>query len=106
MTLDEQYQKTIDDQRGHLLAVQDNFNKKCDLAKEKAEQKLKEITGDDKEAKEEVLRAQKQELEAALHELKTEVDHSTRETMKRLEDIVHEKEKQLLTDLESQMATL
>lgn len=106
MTLDEQYQKTIDDQRAFLMQLQTDFNKTCDVAKENAQKKLKEIPETDKENREEVLKGQKSELEAALHILKTEVDRSTRETMKKLEEIIREKEKQTLSDLETQIANL
>ena len=106
MTLDEQYQKVIDDQRTYLLKLQDDFNKACDEAKKRAQEKLKGIPDTDKEAREQVLKDQKAELEEALHTLKTEVDHSTRETMRKLEAVVHEKEKQILADLERQMASL
>lgn len=106
MTLDEQYQKVIDDQRTYLLKLQDDFNKACDEAKKRAQERLKGIPDTDKEAREGVLKDQKQELEEALHILKSEVDHSTRETMRKLEAVVHEKEKQILADLEKQMASL
>lgn len=106
MTLDEQYQQAIDDQRAHLLSLQSEFNKSCDAAKEKAEARLKEIPEDNKSAKEEVLKEQKRELEEALRILKTEVEHSTRTTMKQLEKIVTEKEKTLLSDLEKQLSNL
>lgn len=106
MTLDEQYQKVIDDQRSHLMNVQEEFNKACDRAKAKAQEKLKNVAPDNKEAKEAVLKEQKAELEVSLHTLKMEVDHSTRDTMKKLEGIVHEKEKFILEDLEKQLAAL
>lgn len=106
MTLDEQYQSTIDDQRTHLMKLQNEFNRACDDAKKKAQDRLKEIPETDKEAREAVLKEQKVELEAALYTLKTEVDHSTRATMKRLEEIIREKEKAVLTDLEKQLANL
>lgn len=106
MTLDEQYQKTIDDQRAYLLKLQDDFNKACDGAKAKAQEKLKITPEDNKEKKEEILKEQKGELENALHILKTEIDRSTRETMKQLEKIITEKEKTVLENLEKQMSTL
>lgn len=106
MTLDEQYQQIIDDQRTYLLKLQDDFNKKCDEAKVKAQEKLKKVPEDDKEAREAVLNEQKAELEEALHVLKSEVDHSTRGIMKKLEEIVRQKEQQVLSDLERQMEAL
>lgn len=106
MTLDEQYQKTIDDQRSYLLKLQDDFNKKCDSAKVAAQKRLKEIPTADKEAREEVLKGQKAELEEALHVLRMEVDHSTKETMKKLEEIVTKKEQDILADLEKEIAAL
>lgn len=106
MTLDEQYQKTIDDQRAHLLKLQDDFNKACEAIKKKAEAKLKGIPDEDKEKKEEVLKEEKGELEKELHILKVEVERSTKGTMRKLEAIVREKEKQILADLEKQIAAL
>lgn len=106
MTLDEKYQQTIDDQRVHLLKLQEGFNKKCDEIKESAITKLKDIPEGNKEARENVLKEQKEELNKSLSELKQNVDQSTRETMKRLEGIVHEKELKVLEDLEKQMQTL
>ncbi|MFA6521638.1 MAG: hypothetical protein WCT53_04615 [Candidatus Gracilibacteria bacterium] len=106
MTLDEQYQQTIDDQRTHLMQMQEDFNKVCDAAKVKAQEKLKQIPEDKKEERETVLKEQKATLEEALHKLKTDVDQSTKATMKKLEVIVSEKEKQILSDLETQMANL
>lgn len=106
MTLDEQYQKTIDDQRAYLMKLQEDFNKACDSAKVKAQEKLKQIPETDKEAKEQVLKDQKVELEEALRILKTEVNNSTRLTMKQLEEIIREKEKTVLADLEKQIAEL
>lgn len=106
MTLDEQYQQTIDDQRAFLLKLQDDFNKACEAAKLTAQKRLAEISPEAKEEREAVMQDQKGELEEALHILKTEVDHSTRGTMKKLENVVHEKEKMMLADLEKQMAAL
>lgn len=106
MTLDEQYQQAIDDQRAYLQKLQEDFNRVCETAKTKAQEKLKTIPETDKEAREAVLKEQKTELEAALHTLKTEVDHSTRMTMKKLEEVIREKEKEVLSDLEKQMAEL
>lgn len=106
MTLDERYQQTIDEQRAYLQKLQEDFNGACEAAKTKAQEKLKTIPETDKEAREAVLKEQKTELEAALHTLKTEVDHSTRMTMKKLEEIIREKEKEILADLEKQMAAL
>ncbi|MBI5413321.1 hypothetical protein HZA42_03180 [Candidatus Peregrinibacteria bacterium] len=106
MTLDEQYQKTIDDQRTNLMILQAAFNKVCDNAKAQAEEKLKTVPQEDKEGREAVLKEQKDILEAALRDLKIAVDTSTRETMKKLEIIMTEKEKAILADLEKQMASL
>lgn len=106
MNLDEQYQKVIDDQRTHLLKLQDDFNKKCDEAKVTAQERLKNIPTEDKEAREAVLQDQKKELEEALHILKSEVDHSTRGTMKKLEEIVRQKEVAVLSNLEKEIAEL
>ena len=106
MTLDEQYQKVIDDQRLNLLKLQQGFNEKCEEAKQKAQEKLADTAVEDKNSREEILNAQKQELEEALHYLKTEVAHSTRETMKKLEIVISEKEKNILADLEKQLASL
>lgn len=106
MTLDEQYQKTIDEQRAYLLKLQDEFNKACDVAKEKAQKRLKEIPADNKEARAAVLNEQKSELNEALSKLRQAVDESTRATMKKLEEIVRQKETKILEELEQQLAAL
>ncbi len=106
MTLDELYQKTIDDQRAYLLKLQDDFNSKCTEAKKRAHEKIAQIPASDRPQREAVLKAQKAELEVALQELKTEVDHSTRDTMKKLENIIRQKEQGLLEELEKEIATL
>ena len=106
MTLDEQYQKTIDDQRTFLLKLQDDFNKACDNAKNVAQEKIKSLPKDDKAGREAALQEQKTALDEALHILKTEVDHSTRETMRKLEEVVRKKEELLLGNLEKEMEAL
>lgn len=106
MTLDEQYQKVIDDQREHLLALQNVFNKECEDAKTSAQDKLKNIPEENKEEKEEVLKKQKEELNNSLSKLKAGVDESTRSTMKALENIIRQKELLILEDLEKQLANL
>lgn len=104
--LNKLYQKTIDDQRTHLLDLQNKFNARCDEIKKKAEEKMKPLKPDDKEGKTAVLQEQKGELETTLSWLKQEVNHSTRQTMRKLEDIQRQREKFLLEDLEKQLAAL
>lgn len=104
--LNKLYQKTIDDQRNHLMELQTQFNARCDEIKKKAEEKMKPLKPDDKEGKTAVLQEQKRELEEALSWLKQEVNHSTRQTMHTLEDIQRQREKFLLEDLEKQLASL
>lgn len=106
MTLDEQYQQTIDDQRAHLLELQEKFNKVCDEAKEIAQEKLKAVAPDDKASRELILKEQKATLEAGLHDLKTAINESTRSTMRKLEEIMRQKEQLLLQDLEKELAAL
>lgn len=106
MTLDEQYQKVIDDQRAYLLSLQEDFNKECEEAKSRSQEKLHDIPESDKEAREAVLQNQKKELDAALKKLKLAVDESTRGTMRKLEDIIRQKEVKILEDLEQQIANL
>lgn len=106
MDLDALYQKTIDDQRAHLLELQEVFNKACDSAKEVAQEKLKKLTPDDKAGREEILKEQKETLETALRQLKEDIGESTRSTMKKLEEIMRHKEEKILADLEKQLASL
>ncbi|MEK7529105.1 MAG: hypothetical protein AAB592_05030 [Patescibacteria group bacterium] len=104
--LDAIYQETIDKQRAHLMALQEDFNGKCEAAKKVAEDKIALLSADDKAKKEEVLQEEKTVLEEALKILKSEVDRSTRETMKTLEAINNERERTILEDLERQIAAL
>lgn len=102
-TLDELYKQTIENQKKHLFDLQEEFNKKCDAIKNEALEKLKTIPKEDKEAREAVLVEQKQKLQEALEWLKNEVNTSTRDTMKKLEELHKEREKAVLADLEKQM---
>lgn len=106
MTLDEQYQKTIDDQRAYLAKLQEDFNKTAAAAKEAAEKKLKENPNLDDAGKEAILKEQKEVLDTALSALKAEVAHSTRQTMKILEGILTQKEQAVIADLEQQLQKL
>lgn len=105
-SLEELYQQTIDNQRNYLLKLQEEFNKKCDELKKRAEEKMAICPEDDKEAKQTVLMEQKKGLEEALRWLKTEVNQSTRQTMKKLEEIQKQREQKVLEDLEKQIASL
>lgn len=105
-TFDEQYQQVINTQREHLTKVQADFNTACEAAKTKAKEKLKNVPLEDKAGREAVLQAEKKELDEALHVLKLEVDHSTKETMRKLEEIIHEKEKLFLEKLEDELSKL
>ena len=104
--LDALYQATIDEQRAHLVQLQDDFNKISAEAKEKAQGKLKAVPKEDKKAQEDVLLEQKATLEVALKDLKSKVDNSTRQIMKKLEVINTEREKRVLSDLERQIESL
>ena len=51
MTLDEQYQGIIDDQRSHLLGMQKEFNDLCESEKKKAQDKLAQLPKEDREGR-------------------------------------------------------
>lgn len=106
LSLDELYQKTIDDQRNYLLGLQNEFNKKCDEIRDRAQAELAKIPNEDREGKQAVLVKQKEELEEALRWLKGEVNSSTMHTMKKLEEIQRKREERVLSDLEKQIAAL
>ncbi len=106
MTLDEQYQKVIDDQRSHLLGMQKNFNELCESEKKKAQDKLAVLPKEDREGRQAVLEEQKKVLDEALASLKADVAESTRHTMHGLEAIIRQKESLVLKDLERQLAAL
>lgn len=104
--LDDQYQKIIDDQRAHLLEMQEEFNELCESEKKKAQGRLAKLDKSDREGREQVLQEQKATLDEALAKLKSDVAESTRQTMKALEDIIRQKERMILADLEKQLAAL
>lgn len=106
LSLDELYQKTIDEQRNHLFGLQDQFNKKCDDIRKIAQDKLTKVPDENREGKEAVLMEQKAALEEGLRWLKEEVNTSTRQTMKKLEEIQTQREQKILAELEQQMAAL
>lgn len=106
MTLDEQYQKIIDEQRSHLLKMQKDFNDLCELEKKRAQDRLSKIAKEDRESRQQILQQQKTVLDEALAKLKSDVAESTRHTMRALEDIIRQKEVIILEDLEKQLALL
>ncbi len=106
MTLDEQYQGIIDDQRSHLLGMQKEFNDLCESEKKKAQDKLAQLPKEDREGRQAVLEDQKKVLDDALASLKSDVAESTRHTMHSLEGIIRQKETLVLKDLERQLAAL
>lgn len=106
LSLDDLYQKTIDDQRAYLLKLQDEFNKKCDDIRKIAQDKLAKVPNSDREGKEKALLEQKAALEEALRWLKEEVNTSTRRTMVKLEEIQRKREEKILGELETQIAAL
>lgn len=106
LNLDEIYQKTIDDQRTHLLALQKQFNKKCDEIRDRAKENLGKIPEVNREEREASLQRQKAELEEALRWLKTEVHESTRKTMKKLEGVQTQREEKVLGEIEAQIKAL
>ncbi len=88
------------------MALQEGFNKKCDEAKTGAQEKIKGVGELDSAGKEAILKEQQALLDAALADLKAEIDHSTRATMRGLEGIMRQKEQQILADLEKQLSAL
>lgn len=106
ISLDEQYQKVIDDQRAHLLEMQKNFNELCESEKKKAQEKLAALPKEDREGRQAILEEQKKILDEALANLKADVAESTRHTMHDLEAIIRQKEVMVLKDLERQLAAL
>ena len=100
------YKQTIDAQRQHLLELQTQFNEKCDVIKVEAKKRIGGAAPEDSGARDQALTWQKAELEKALAWLKTAVHESTRDTMKKLEEVQRKREAQLLTSIETQIQSL
>lgn len=100
--LDSKYQETIDKQRDYLSKLQEAFNQHCDQITAEAETQLKAIpeAPSNTEARQQVYEAQKKKLDEALSQLRGEIDRSSRETRKKLEEINQQREESKLEELE------
>lgn len=96
--LNSKYQDTIDTQRNYLSKLQEAFNEHCDQITADAESQLKEVQNN--EARQQIHEAQKKKLDEALSQLRGEIDRSSRETRKKLEEINNQREKNKLDELE------
>ena len=103
---DKLYLETINQQRDYLAKLQEAFNKHCDEITSQANEKLDAIPDADKEGKAKVLAEQKQQLDQALVQFKSEVTHSMGVTRKKLEEIQSQRENNLISDLEEKMKQL
>lgn len=99
-TLDQLYTETINMQRDHLAALQEDFNRLCDQIAVKTENKIKEVPKKDKKTRQKIYNEQKEELDRALNKLKRDVDESSKKTRKKLEEINALRESKELKELE------
>lgn len=98
--LDLKYQETIDKQRDYLAKLQAAFNQHCDEITAEAEKKLEGVPETEAQARQQVYETQKKKLDEALAQLRNEIDRSSRETRKKLEEINNQREKNKLSELE------
>src|SRR5579862_3726445 len=102
----ELYNQTIQTQREYLVKLQDSFNKRCDEIAALTNEKLKTVPESDTEGRKKIFDEQKQLLEEALTQLKNEVNRSSNEARKKLEEIASQNDVNILNNLENDIKTL
>lgn len=106
LSLEQQYEKVISEQRDYLSRLQTAFNAHCDEIAQKTAEKLKDIPENDKETRKKIYQEQKRELDEGLKKLKTEIEKSSSETRKKLEDINSKREAREIKELEDMIQHL
>lgn len=99
--LDIKYKETIDKQRDYLSKLQEAFNEHCDQITTEAEAQLEGIPEMNTETRQQIYETQKAKLNEALAQLRGEIDRSSRETRKKLEEINNQREESKLEELEN-----
>ncbi len=105
-TNDEMYTQTINVQRDYLVKLQAAFNKRCDEVAAITNEKLKTVPETDVEGRKKIFDEQKQLLDQALSQLKSEIEHSGTATRKKLEEIYTQREQAVMETLENDIKTL
>lgn len=98
--LDLKYQEIIDKQRDYLTKLQEAFNQHCDDITAEAEKLLQNIPEKDEAGRQRIYEEQKKKLDEALSQLRNEIDRSSKETRKKLEEINNQREESKLSELE------
>lgn len=101
--LDDQYNKTVNDQRDYLLKLQEAFNQHCDGIAADAQKKLAATPETDLQTRKNIFDNQKKQLDDALAQLKKETDTSHTQVRKKLEEIHRHREEERITQLEQIM---
>ena len=101
--LDDQYNKTVNDQRDYLAKLQEAFNQHCDSITAEAQKKLAAIPEKNLEERKKVFDDQKKQLDEALAQLKKEIDNSHNQVRKKLEEIHRQREEERIKQLEQIM---
>jgi len=101
--LDDQYNKTVNDQRDYMVKLQDAFNQHCDQIAADVQKKLATIPEKDLEQRKAVFEEQKKQLDDALAQLKKEIDASHTTIRKKLETLHRQREEEMITQLEQLM---
>lgn len=104
--LDDQYNKTVNDQRDYLLQLQQAFNQHCDGITAETQKKLTVIPESNLEERKRIFDDQKKQLDDTLAQLKKEIDASHAKVRKKLEDIHRQREEERITQLEQIMDQL
>jgi hypothetical protein len=104
--LDDQYNQAINQHRDYLAKLQTAFNAHCDQITAAAQKQLQAIPETSAEARQAVMAEQKKQMEAALSQLKAEIDLSTNKNRRVLEEIHAQREAQRLAELEQIMTQM
>ena len=104
--LDDQYNKTVSDQRDYLMQLQQAFNQHCDGITAEAQKKLAATPETNLEERKRIFDDQKKQLDDALAQLKKEIDTSHTKVRNKLEEIHRKREEERITQLEQIMDKL
>jgi|GEM_PF-6857613 len=102
----ELYNQAIQAQKDYLSKLQIAFDKRCDEVAAQTNEKIKAVPETDIEGRKKIFDEQKQQLDEALAQLKSEVNRSSAETRKKLESLYAEEESDVLANLENDIKTL
>ncbi len=104
--LNDQYNQIVEQQRDYLNKVQAAFDQRCDEITQIAQEKLAKIPEENRAERQKVFEEQKKQLNEALTQLRTAIDHSGTQTRIHLENMHTKREEEKIKELEEMIKKL